>query len=475
MNFAALTAMYLVNRPLNADEAAHHLSQYRPSPSQPLYQLSVIKMNSTYLECTDKFFGDKGYITATALCMVPLFIMALILKPLSIILEWPSYSETTQQWSFVLLAVLYGLFVPIFLFYYWILRKETFRYTHYPIRFNRKTRMVHAFQLDGTIMTAPWDKLYFTVGRGMNYSCEILGHRLAEDGITVLETFALPFRSVISSPYLYSQWEFVRRYMEDGPHNLVGQVEHVMDIAEKREKFLNGLYRLMAIFGAIPILAYLFLPLLLVFATGRWLAMLTGKIPVWPAEIEAQSKIEPGDPYIRDAKHRPSITRPVNNDALEKGTAHSRIADKYFQQGDYIKALKWYQKALAIREQFLGAEHPDTASTYSDIALVFDAQGEHAKALEWLQKVLEIAEKVLGKEHPDTAATHHNIAFVHSHQGNDEKALPEFLKAYRIMSHKFGAANPQTKEIRANLENTYNHLNKNIPFAEWLAQEHVND
>jgi hypothetical protein len=36
---------------------------------------------------------------------------------------------------------------------------------------------------------------------------------------------------------------------------------------------------------------------------GRVIAMPTCKIPVWPQEIEEECKIEPDDPYIRDAQH----------------------------------------------------------------------------------------------------------------------------------------------------------------------------
>jgi hypothetical protein len=222
-----------------------------------------------------------------------------------------------MKWEMSLTLIFICLIAtPIFWGVYWLLRKEIFRYTHYPMRFNRKTRKVHVFRLDGTIMTEDWDKLYFTLGEGQPRTYEVRGHRLAEDGITVLETFALAFHSTLYSPMLCSQWEFIRRYMEDGPEKLVGQVEHVMDIADKRETFWNGFHRHMAEYASIPPLAWLLSPLLFLGSITRWVAMQTSKIPVWPAEIEAESQIEPGDPYIRDAQHlakkpqEPSLTAP---------------------------------------------------------------------------------------------------------------------------------------------------------------------
>ncbi len=60
----------------------------------------------------------------------------------------------------------------------------------------------------------------------------------------------------------------------------------------------------------------------------------------------------------------------------------------------------------------MGKDHPDTAITYNNIALVYHAQGEYGKALEWFQKALEISEKMLGKEHPTTTIIADNMQFV---------------------------------------------------------------
>jgi len=69
----------------------------------------------------------------------------------------------------------------------------------------------------------------------------------------------------------------------------------------------------------------------------------------------------------------------------------------------------------------LGKEHPDTASTYNGIAGVYSNQGEYSKALEWYEKALAIYEKVLGKEHPNTVSTYNSIALVYHYQGEYSK------------------------------------------------------
>jgi len=74
----------------------------------------------------------------------------------------------------------------------------------------------------------------------------------------------------------------------------------------------------------------------------------------------------------------------------------------YRAQGDYLAALKWYNKALRIREKVLGTEHPATATTYNNIAVVYKAQGDYATALQWYKKACRVLRKVLGDQHPHT-------------------------------------------------------------------------
>ena len=54
------------------------------------------------------------------------------------------------------------------------------------------------------------------------------------------------------------------------------------------------------------------LPLAILFTPGRIVAMLTGRIPRWPAEIEATCQIDPNDPHLRDGQHlAPRETAPL--------------------------------------------------------------------------------------------------------------------------------------------------------------------
>jgi len=305
MGFAGLAWGFPVDRPLAPQETKDHLPQTRRSPSEPWYSLSVIRMNSTYLECVDKFFGGKGFVSIAGLTITITILYVLYITYFYAIVRWPSHSESEKLEEVLLVAFLSVLFIPCLWLGSWFLRKESFRYTHWPMRFNRKNRTAYFFRLDGTVVSVPWDKLYFTLGSGAHDGWEVHCHRMSEDGQTVLDTFGLIGHGKRGDPAIYSQFEFIRRYMEEPAElpRLANQIEHVMEIADRRETFWNGFQRLLADFGSSPALAFLMSPILFLEAIARSFAMHTSKIPVWPEEVQRECQAEPNDPYLRDRDH----------------------------------------------------------------------------------------------------------------------------------------------------------------------------
>ena len=52
------------------------------------------------------------------------------------------------------------------------------------------------------------------------------------------------------------------------------------------------------------------------------------------------------------------------------------LGDVLRTEGDFAGALPLYERALAIREQVLGPEHPDRATSFNNLADLLDAQGD---------------------------------------------------------------------------------------------------
>lgn len=287
-------------RQLLKDEALRLVSQDHQS---------VIRMNSTYLETVDKMFARKG-MTTTA-------VLSLLLPVASIVGLF--YHATSQRGAadidvealaFPFLFVFtYCLPLCVLLTTPWSF--EFFKYTHHPVRFNRKTGVVHVFREDGTVLTTPWDDLLFTL-EFVEQRWEARGSVVTnEKTTTATESFALSYCSNRwtkgqdwehgmsgEKQQVRAHWEFIRRYMKVGPKSVGWQVQFCMPIADRKESFHSGLRRLHANFLDWPrFVAVLIFPLTALAAGGRALVMKTCRIPRWPADIDAVNVIEQDDPY----------------------------------------------------------------------------------------------------------------------------------------------------------------------------------
>ncbi|KVS16884.1 DUF6708 domain-containing protein [Burkholderia multivorans] len=305
MDYTGLYAKkYRVNRRLTDEERLNQFRQKIRLEITPFYNISLIEMNSTYLEYVDRWFIYRGYMTTASL-----YLFAVTLS----VIAMPLYVNTSVHFIPTISDLGFMLFVlpfaiPTWMVLSWGLFKESFRLTHFPIRFNFRNRMVYAFKPNGSIVQAKWDDIFFTLGRCERtvgqQNWDIRGHILDKDGETVRETFALPGDTALVDQLKHT-WEFVRRYMEEGPASVYRDVYWCHDIAKRREKYTVGLRYMFFSLNGQPIGQILLSPVFFVASLGRWFAMRTSKIPVWPAEIEAECAVDSFDPYLRDASRNP--------------------------------------------------------------------------------------------------------------------------------------------------------------------------
>lgn len=293
---------YQTNRLLTAEEKQNQLKQDARVDVEPHYQLSVIRMNSTFLESVDRYYGGRGYAAAGALLAVACVLGAFVFyalrsfSPELVNSMGRDYNPWQDVFELFILAAL------IFCFAVWGASSEIFRFTHYPIRFDRKNRLVHVFESNGETYSTPWGDLFFTLGGAPDGQWDVRGHVLAKDKNTVLKTFALSYSDLKvqgkTPGLLLRHWEFVRRYMEEGPQRVTGQVQFCMPVDGRREGFKSGAERVFAELAGAPAVVK---PILYAFGylhiCARWLVMRSSKIPRWPDEIEKLCAIEPNDPY----------------------------------------------------------------------------------------------------------------------------------------------------------------------------------
>ena len=293
---------YKVNRPLNKHEQQHRFNIRQPSSTQPHYDLSLIKLNSTFVECVDKWYAMRGFVAmgGTLLSILFLFASAMSLYVLFVDRFLPA--------AFLLVLALGLLSITVYLF-----TRDAFTYTHYPIRFNRKNRQVYVFQRNGTVLKTGWEDIYWTIfGHGVGmHDLYVVGHVMAADKTTVKETFALSTTDAgePGKENLKRLFEFFRRYMEEGPGPVLEAIKPtplimLPGIDKERESWKFGWETLTLNMNGWPLLQVVFQVFIFPESLFRWFAMRTSKIPQWPQWVEEECAIEPDDLWIRDGRHR---------------------------------------------------------------------------------------------------------------------------------------------------------------------------
>jgi len=136
----------------------------------------------------------------------------------------------------------------------------------------------------------------------------------------------------------------------------------------------------------------------------------------------------------------------------DTATSLNNLAYLYHLQGKYDKALPLYEQALQIRKQVLGQQHPSYATSLNNLALLYKSQSEYDKALPLFEQSLQIRKQLLGQQHPYYAQSLNNLAALYESQGEYDKALPLFEQAIQIFVKALGDEHPDTQLVKKNYE-----------------------
>jgi tetratricopeptide (TPR) repeat protein len=107
---------------------------------------------------------------------------------------------------------------------------------------------------------------------------------------------------------------------------------------------------------------------------------------------------------------------PQLKDPAVKAAMLDTLGNVYRSLGDFAKAEPMLTEGLRIREQTLGKDHEDTASSLHHLAWLRHDQGQYREAEDLYRRALAVREKRLGPTHLATAATLFNLAYLLAHQ-----------------------------------------------------------
>ena len=129
-----------------------------------------------------------------------------------------------------------------------------------------------------------------------------------------------------------------------------------------------------------------------------------------------------------------------------------------------VIAMKYYNECVRITEKLIGAD-TDTALPYCFLGELFLKLQEYEWALRSFLKAKKIREETIGGETPDTASTYNNLGVVAYYLESYLPAKGFFKLAFEIYKKLLGLTHPRTLLIKSNLTkmNQLN-FNKEIQF-----------
>ena len=108
------------------------------------------------------------------------------------------------------------------------------------------------------------------------------------------------------------------------------------------------------------------------------------------------------------------------------------MANVYTVQNKHSEACEYLEKAIRIRQNTLGKNHPDEAISYSDMADSYMNTLDRTKALEYYEILLAIRLETLGGNHPDVAEVYKKMCEVDFKKGDMQKGEYNSDKALDI-------------------------------------------
>jgi serine/threonine protein kinase len=123
--------------------------------------------------------------------------------------------------------------------------------------------------------------------------------------------------------------------------------------------------------------------------------------------------------------------------------------------GSYTKGIEVLERARAIRERELGADHPETLITLTNLAVAYRDAGLTVKAIPLLEKVRDAQIKNLGADHRHTLITLDNLGGAYREAGRTGEAIALFEQVRDVSVKKLGADHLDTLTTLNNLAVAY--------------------
>ena len=158
--------------------------------------------------------------------------------------------------------------------------------------------------------------------------------------------------------------------------------------------------------------------------------------------------------YVLDAASE-NIVGKLKDEPLVEASIREMLGWTYRNIGESKAAEIHLERSLQIRQEHLGAEHPDTLTTVGKLAWLRMGQGRATEAAELLEEALLISQHLLGDENIKTLTTVNALGCVYKDLGRCEEAEQLYLKNIIIARRVLGDKNGLSLLMMGNLGQVY--------------------
>ena len=171
-----------------------------------------------------------------------------------------------------------------------------------------------------------------------------------------------------------------------------------------------------------------------------------------------------------------AVESAVGADHPDTLTSWGGLAGAYESAGRLDKAIPVLQKVLVDRARVLGPNHPHTLASCNNLALAYQRAGRLSKAISLYKKVVADRVRVLGPEHSHTLSSRSNLAYTYQRAGRLNKAILLYEKVLADCVRILGPGHPDTLSSRNNLAGAYElagRIGDAIPLFEGVLADRV--
>lgn len=288
---------YKLGRELSAEERKADLRAAGIPGLDPLNK-GAIHLDATRLEYLDRFFLLRGWALLGG-GFLALFCVTLGMLGIYGFLQSSHGEVEPVFWGIVITALMCGL--PALVALKLFVLKDVFRYTHYPVRFNRANRTVYVFTGGpGGYVDVPFDEAFFFIhedcGTAANSARTYdLRMHILRDG-KIIHTVAIGSDGGGSAGIVLAHWEMIRRFMDEGIASLPFPP---LGIFASSQVSLKNAFIIP--FAVLPgVLSWILSPFLILIGVCRYIALATSRRPIWPGPVDAACAPPVPSPVFRE-------------------------------------------------------------------------------------------------------------------------------------------------------------------------------